>query len=122
MKLKDMEKQLQEIKQQVTDLDMPIPGSIQTTYLRCGKKNCRCHQSDEFRHGPYHLWYRRIHGKMKTQSIAEEDVQSYRVWIGNREKLEMLVQKMIDVGATYAAVFKSSTGKLKKSSSPMRGK
>lgn len=117
-----MEKQLQELKQQIAELEMPIPGSIQTMLLRCGKKNCRCHQSEEFRHGPYYLWYRRIRGKMTTQSIAEEDVKSYRVWISNREKLEMIVHEMIDLGANYAAVFKSDPGKSKKSSTPMRGK
>lgn len=122
MTSKDMEKQLQELKQQIADLEMPIPGSIQMVHLRCGKKNCRCHQSDEFRHGPYYLWYRRVYGKLTTQSIAEEDVQSYQQWINNREKLETIAQKMIDLGATYAAVFKSYPGKLKNPSTQMRGK
>jgi hypothetical protein len=122
MKLKALKKQLQELKQQVVDLEMPIPGSIQIMFLRCGKKNCHCHQSDEFRHGPYYLWYRRIHGKMTTQSIAEEDVQSFKKWISNREILEKLVHEMISVGQNYATIFKSRSRKLKKTSTPMCGK
>lgn len=117
-----MKNQLQEFKRQVADTEMPIPGSIHIKHLRCGKKNCRCHQSDEFLHGPYYLWYRRINGRMTTQSISEKEVQSYREWINNREKLEKIVQKMIDLGAHYATVFKSNFVKSKKTSNPMRGK
>ena len=117
-----LEQQLNDLKKQIAALGTAIPGSIQTVYLRCGKKNCRCQQDEAQRHGPYYLWYRRISGKTATQSIAEEDVQVFRTWINNREKLEALVQKKINHGADYAAVFKTTPGKLKNSSTPMRGK
>ena len=122
MNSRKLEEILIDLKQQIAKLGMPIPGSIQTVYLRCGKKNCRCHQSDGQRHGPYYLWYRRKNGKLTTQSIAEEDLQSYRIWISNREELEGVVQKMIDLGADYASNFKSTPGKSKISLPSMRGK
>ena len=122
MNAESLKKQLLELKKQVENLEIAIPGSIQITYLRCGKKNCRCHQSEDQRHGPYYLWYRRVDGKTTTQSIAEEDVQSYQMWIGNREKLEALLQKIIALGADYAAAFKSTPDKLKKSLPSKRGK
>jgi hypothetical protein len=100
-----LEQQLNDLKKQISALGMAIPGSIQTAYLRCGKKNCRCQQDEKLRHGPYFLWYRRINGKTATQSIAEEDVHLFRTWIDNREKLETLVQKIVSLGADYAAVF-----------------
>ena len=115
-------KQLLDLKKQIDELEIAIPGSIQISYLRCGKKNCRCHQAEDQRHGPYYLWYRRVDGKTTTQSIAEEDVQSYRMWIDNREKLEALFQKIITLGADYAAEFKSTPDKFKKSLSAKRGK
>jgi hypothetical protein len=122
MNIESLKKQLLELKKQVNGLEISIPGSIQITYLKCGKKNCRCHQTEDHRHGPYYLWYRRVDGKTTTQSIAEEDVQSYRMWIGNREKLEALFQKIIALGADYAAAFKSTPDKFKKSLSTKRGK
>jgi len=122
MNTERLKKQLLELKKQVDDLEIAIPGSIQITYLKCGKKNCRCHQTEDQRHGPYYLWYRRVDGKTTTQSIAEEDVQSYRSWIGNREKLESLFQKIIALGADYAAAFKSTPDKFKKSLPTKRGK
>lgn len=122
MNEESLEKQLHNLKKQFDDLGIAIPGSIQTVYLKCGKNNCRCHQDKDLRHGPYYLWYRRIDGKTTTQSIAEEDVQSYRMWIGNREKLEDLFQKITNLGADYAAVFKSTPAKSKKCLPPMRGK
>lgn len=122
MNIESLKKQLLELKKQVNGLEISIPGSIQITYLKCGKKNCRCHQTEDQRHGPYYLWYRRVDGKTTTQSIPEEDVQSYRMWIGNREKLEVLFQKIIALGADYAAAFKSTPDKFKKSLSTKRGK
>ncbi|MBN1308392.1 MAG: hypothetical protein JXA18_10775 [Chitinispirillaceae bacterium] len=101
-----LEQQLNDLKKQLISLGMAIPGSIQTAYLRCGKKNCRCQQDEKLRHGPYFLWYRRVNGKTATQSIAEEDVHLFRTWIDNREKLEALVQKIISLGADYAAFLK----------------
>jgi hypothetical protein len=117
-----LEQQLNDLKKQIADLGMAIPGSIQTAYLRCGKKNCRCQQDEGLRHGPYFLWYRRINGKTATQSIAAEDVHLFRTWIDNRDKMETIVQKIISLGADYAAVFKTAPGKSKKSATQMRGK
>jgi hypothetical protein len=117
-----LEQQLNDLKKQIAALGMAIPGSIQTAYLRCGKKNCRCHQDEKLRHGPYYLWYRRIDGKTATQSIAEEDVNLFRTWMDNRDKMEALVQKIVSLGADYAAVFKTTPGKSKTSTTPMRGK
>jgi hypothetical protein len=117
-----LEQQLNDLKKQIAALGMAIPGSIQTAYLRCGKKNCRCHQDEKLRHGPYYLWYRRIDGKTATQSLAEEDVNLFRTWMDNRDKMEALVQKIVSLGADYAAVFKTTPGKSKTSTTPMRGK
>jgi hypothetical protein len=117
-----LEQQLNDLKKQIASLGTAIPGSIQTVYLRCGKKNCRCHQDEKLRHGPYYLWYRRINGKTATQSIAEEDVNLFRTWIDNRDKMEALVQKIVSLGADYAAIFKTTPGKSKNSATLMRGK
>ncbi len=122
MNAERLERQLNDLKKQITDLGLSIPGSIQTMYLRCGKKNCRCHQAEDLRHGPYYLWYRRVNGKTTTQSIAEEEVHLYRTWIGNREKMEAIVHKIVSIGADYAAVFKPIPGKSKISLTQMRRK
>lgn len=122
MNIERLESQLNDLKKQITELGLPIPGSIQTMYLRCGKKNCRCHKAKDQRHGPYYLWYRRVNGKTTTQSIAEEDAPLYRMWIGNREKMDALVQKIVSMGADYAAVFKTTPDKSKKTVTQMCGK
>ena len=111
MTQKKLEEQLLELKNAIARLGMPIYGSIQTTHLRCGKKNCRCHQSDDERHGPYYLWYRRKNGKLTTKSINEEDLEVYRMWISNREKLEEAMRKMSELGSSYATDFKSTPRK-----------
>lgn len=117
-----LQEQMLELKKQIAQLEMPIQGTIHTAYIRCGKKNCSCHQSEQQRHGPYYLWYRRENGKLITQSIDEENVATYQMWISNREKLEAVVRKMTALGSSYASVFKSMMRKSKKSLSEKRGK
>lgn len=120
--IEKLEKQFLELKEQVTRMGMPINGSIQVAFLRCGKKNCHCQQPGAQKHGPYNLWYRREHGKLRTQSIDKEDLETYQTWISNREKLYAVVKKMEELGSAYAAVFKSTPRKSKKRLSEMRGK
>jgi hypothetical protein len=122
MDRKKIERELQKLKQEIINTGIPIPGSIQTSYRRCGKKNCRCQKPDDKGHGPYYVWYRREDKKLTTKSLAAENVSLYQEWIDNRETIEMVVKKIIILGANYAVAFKKSEINSKKTDSPKRGK
>jgi len=98
---KTIERKINELKQQMCKIGIPIPGSIHMSYRRCGKTGCKCQQSDDNRHGPYYVWYRRENGKLTTQSIKKGDIHLYREWIRNREKLEMIMKKIVEIGSHY---------------------
>lgn len=56
-----------------------IRGSLKKYYLTCGNKGCRCHQSEENKHGPY--WYLNVgwaKGKQKMYLIQKNKVNEIK--------------------------------------------
>jgi hypothetical protein len=119
-------KQYNELKKKLLDIGLAIPGTLRETYHRCGRDYCKCMTSDEYRHGPYYLWDRRINGKLTAKSITEEDAIVYREWIENRKKLELIISEMLEFGSNYATTRpnskKSQRGNSEKSDPATRGK
>lgn len=92
------------LKQEIVGLDLAIPGTLRTVYLRCGKTTCRCGSGrKEDKHGPYFFWDRKAKGRLASLTVGKEDIAQFRQWIRNREKLETIVKKMLDRGAQIAS-------------------
>jgi hypothetical protein len=109
----EFEKQFHELKNELNAIGLSLPGSIHSQYRCCGKENCRCHQSKDQRHGPYYLWYRKVKGKLTTMSIDENEMAQLKIWITNRECLEVIVEKMLDLSARYAVSLMSMSNNSK---------
>lgn len=90
------------IKKKIAALGLAIPGTIRETYLLCGKPGCACAHSDDARHGPYYLWNRKVNGKLTSKSIPKDQLRLFEEWIGNRRKLEGLVDQLLEIGAVIA--------------------
>ena len=69
MKEKEIERKYFNLKKQLLEIGIPIPGSIHKSYRKCGKKGCRCQQSDQNRHGPYFVWNIIKNNKLNTHTI-----------------------------------------------------
>ena len=94
----------QELKRELVHLDLAIPGTLRTVYLRCGKAACRCGNGrKEDKHGPYFFWDRKAKGRLASLTVGKEDIVQFRQWIKNRQRLEALVEKMLDRGAQIAS-------------------
>lgn len=94
----------QKLKQEIVGLDLAIPGTIRTVYLRCGKASCRCGSGQkEDKHGPYFFWDRRAKGQLASLTVGKEDIVQFRQWIKNRQKLETIVEKILDRSAQIAS-------------------
>jgi hypothetical protein len=101
--MKNYEKKLDELKNQLCKVGPAIPGTIHVQYRKCGKSNCRCHQSQDHLHGPYHLWYRKVNGKLCTSVIDESNVKLFEEMMQNRIKLEMLTEEILKLGENYVS-------------------
>lgn len=69
----------------------PIFGFISIKHIKCGKENCKCHQGDQFLHGPY--FYLRIEPNYK-----------YSKYLGR--KVPMIIENRIDTGNKIKALLK----------------
>ena len=79
-----------------------IPGNIQKKYQRCGKDYCPCMKSEKNQHGPYHSWNFKIDQKFTSKLIPDDKLQDFRQWISNREKLNEVVDIILNYGQSYA--------------------
>jgi len=114
MDSKTIKRQVEELKKQLLSIGIPIPGTIQKSYRKCGKQGCRCQLSEEYRHGPYYVWYHRKNKKLITQSIAREDVKHFEQWIENREMFEAILKKILELAAKYPVALKNEKNNSKK--------
>lgn len=113
--MNEYESKLNVLKKKLCKLDLAIPGTIHIQYRKCGKLNCRCHQSQDQMHGPYYLWYRKIDGKLYTSVIDDESVELFKEMIENRIKLETITGEIIKLGESHIVKHMLGQKKSKKS-------
>ena len=101
-------KQYEKLKVDLFKIGIIAPGRLRTTYLRCGKSNCKCqkakNQSDK--HGPYILWDRRIGDKLSSMSLKAFEAKEIEQWIKNRKNFDLIVEKMKILGQEIAVMSK----------------
>ena len=70
------------------------PGSLVRRFITCGKSNCHCQDSPEYRHGPYLQWTARINGRTVTRLLTLEQATHCRRWVANRKRLLAWVERL----------------------------
>jgi hypothetical protein len=100
---KHQEIKLSKIKKEISDIDLVIPGTIRSIYLKCGKPICACWKDRDARHGPYYFWDRKVDGRVSSKSIKKPMVPLLKKWIDNRKKTENLIQEMLELNQAIVA-------------------
>jgi hypothetical protein len=113
------------LKKKLLSIGLPIPGTIHELYARCGSETCPCATDDTKRHGPYPRWHYRKCSRQCTIGIDCQTEKLIQQGIKNREELEILFEKMLEVGARYVEDLlvkkKRTAGNSKKIRSLTRG-
>ncbi len=84
--LASLEERRQQLFKQLTELGDFRPGSISTSYRKCGRSNCACAQAEHPGHGPRYLWSTTQKGKSRAQNLrlgpelvkVETELTNYR--------------------------------------------
>jgi hypothetical protein len=92
----------EKIKQELRRIGLPISGSIQKLFARCGSMGCPCATDDSKRHGPYLRWHHRKGTHQCTAGIEENILPMIEQGINNRDKIERLFDKMLSLGDRFA--------------------
>jgi hypothetical protein len=124
MDFKKSDPRYQRIKGKFFSIGLAIPGSIRETYLQCGEDWCACAAKGGPLHGPYYFWNRKVNGKLTSKSIPKAKLGQFRNWISNRQKIEALLQQLLEIGQEIATSqpTKEAKEKSKKRASAKRGK
>ncbi len=63
------------VRKLASELAEPRPmrrGSVSERSMKCGRKECRCHQDPQARHGPYYSLTRAEGGKTRSRYLSAE--------------------------------------------------
>lgn len=81
------------VREQITELDYILTGTILKKYGPCGKEGCCCARDKEHWHGPYYIWTRKENGKTVTKSLSVSQAQFCKKAISNMKKLKMQIER-----------------------------
>ena len=86
----------------LADIGLVLRGSITRRLTRCGNPACRCKADPPMRHGPYHIWTRKVAGKTVTAQLKPEYAALCQHWNRNMRKLDRTVRQLQAIGLRAA--------------------
>ena len=92
-----MESRRSNIFEEMIQLGLLCSGKLYERYMQCGKKNCRCHDSEEPKlHGPYYEWVRRIGGKQVGRILRPgPELEKVKAGIENYNRFQGLLGDLL---------------------------
>ena len=99
-----LEKRIQSLKQQISQLGDLRPGALSKQYNICGNPNCRCKADPPVKHGPYYQISFTRHGKSSSQFVREEDLVEVQQQLENYRLLRQLVDEWITLSAQLSSL------------------
>ena len=99
-----LEKRIQSLKHQISQLGDLRPGALSKQYNICGNPNCRCKADPPVKHGPYYQISFTRHGKSSSQFVREEDLAEVQQQLENYRLLRQLVDEWITLSAQLTSL------------------
>ncbi len=87
---------------QIAEIGLLLRGTIGTYRTRCGSPRCRCATDRTARHGPYHIWTRKVGGKTVTRMISAQQAARLRPWTQNMRRVDKLLKNLQELGLRAA--------------------
>ena len=93
------------VRKVATELAEPRPmrrGSVSERSMKCGRKECRCHQDPKARHGPYYSLTRAEEGKTKSRYVTAEQAGQARRQVEAGQQFRKRVEQYWQVCEEWA--------------------
>lgn len=98
MNPKQIQNQIEAVRNQLADLGPMHPGSLSEQYNVCGNPSCRCKDpKNPQRHGPYYQLSYTWRGKSSTRFVRQEEVAEMRDKVSNYKRFRELVNEWVDL-------------------------
>lgn len=78
-------------------------GSITERWFACRNKNCKCHNGQQEKHGPYYQLSWKEKKKTVSCYISQDNILTYQKWLNNRQKLMREFDEMLDISRQIMA-------------------
>lgn len=96
--LTSLEQRRQQLFNELAQLGDFRPGTISTTYRRCGKSNCACAQAEHPGHGPRYQWTTTQKGKSRAQDLhLGPELLKVERELSNYHRFEELCEELVTV-------------------------
>src|SRR5436309_3987028 len=93
-----LQREIERIKKELSELGDLRPGSLSRQYNVCGKSGCRCKASPPEKHGPYYQVSYTRKGRSSSMFVRGEQVTRVRQQLKNYTRLRRLVDQWIETG------------------------
>jgi hypothetical protein len=125
-----LEQQRSEILSRILHLGDFRSGSITAIQGRCGKPNCRCHQSGQPGHGPNFRLTRKVNGKTISESFtsaaelrkAQREVEAFHRFRQLSQELLEVNEKICRARSAQDSLSPEEKKRPKRSAKKSRGK
>lgn len=102
-----LQKRIQQIKKQLSELGDLRPGSLSTQYNVCGNPTCRCKRTDNpVKHGPYYQISYTRKGRSKTEFVKSGDVKQIRLQLKNYQLFKKLIDEWVELSLNVARLLR----------------
>jgi hypothetical protein len=88
-----LQAQLDRCRRELSEIGIGVLGTVSERFMACGNPGCRCQADPPQLHGPYYNWTTKVEGKTMTRRVQPEDVEEFRGWIAEGQRLRALVQR-----------------------------
>jgi hypothetical protein len=96
--IRELERQIDEIRQALLTLGPMHPGSVSRQYQVCGRPGCRCmHPQQPQRHGPYHKLAYVYRGKPVCRFVRADCVAEILSRLTTYKKFRTLLDRWIEL-------------------------
>ncbi|MFQ5500536.1 MAG: DUF6788 family protein [Candidatus Zixiibacteriota bacterium] len=91
--------QYENVKSEIEPLGFVMQGSVIKRTKQCGQPNCRCHRGQQYEHGPYYQWTRKVKAKTVTKVLTPPEARLYKKCIRNERRLRKILAKMYRISS-----------------------
>jgi hypothetical protein len=93
-----IQRRIQQLKQELAELGPMHPGSLGEQYNVCGTPGCRCKDpKDPRKHGPYYQLSYTWRGQSSTRFVRPEQLEEMRQKVANYKRFRELVNAWVDL-------------------------
>ena len=96
-KIESINQKIGKLKKEISSIDYILRGTINKKYLKCGKKQCICHQDPNKLHGPYYLFTKKVKGKTVSKLYSKEKAFFLNVYLKKYNDVIKIIRKISEL-------------------------